>query len=322
LYISIPMKYFDEIYGELNLVEPVVLDLLNSRAFQRLKGIRPNGVSYYFDHRLNQTRFEHCLGVYHILKSFGASLAEQIAGLLHDVSHQVFSHVMDFVHNTGPAQDYQDSIHHTLFKKGELKDILEKYHLDSSSISNLKKWPRLDNELPNICADRLDYTFRDSFQLGFINRSTVSEILADLTFEPQKGFVFKHLELAQIFGRLSYKMQIQVWHNFASETSFKLMSEILKYASDQKLILDNDYWLADDDMVKKLLSFNDFFINQKWQQLIALDPAKPGAHFKKSKFRVVNPWVANQRLTELDFEFKQMFEEEKIKYGRSGIYCF
>ncbi len=58
----------------------------------------------------------------------GASLDEQIAGLLHDVSHTVFSHVGDFVFNFESKKDaYQDSCHEWFLKKYGIEEILSKH---------------------------------------------------------------------------------------------------------------------------------------------------------------------------------------------------
>jgi hypothetical protein len=306
------MKYQDKIYGQFEINEPVVLELFRSQSLQRLKGIRPTAVNYYFDSRLNHSRFEHSVGVYYLLNHFKASLEEQVAGLLHDVSHQVFSHVMDFLHESGPAQDHQDSIHHTLFETGELREILQSHNLSPQEISNLGNWKMLDNELPDICADRLDYTLRDAFQVSLIDLKTVWDILDDLFYDQNKGFVFKNMETALKFGRLSLTMQTNIWHSYASEVSFRLMSEILKYASAKNYITEDDLWLTDDEMVKKLLSFKNDFINDKWAELISLslDKTKP---CPISKFRAVDPWIGDKRLSEIDNDFKEKFEAVRAK---------
>src|SRR5579862_5825782 len=76
-------------YGNFNVHEPVLLELFDSPALVRLKGVRQYGVTYYADKK-EYNRYEHSVGVWAILRRFNARLEEQIAGLLHDVSHTVF----------------------------------------------------------------------------------------------------------------------------------------------------------------------------------------------------------------------------------------
>ena len=54
------------------------------------------------------TRYEHSVGVMLLVRRFGASLDEQIAALLHDVSHTAFSHVIDYVFNDHDHQSYHE----------------------------------------------------------------------------------------------------------------------------------------------------------------------------------------------------------------------
>ena len=110
-------------YGVLEVEEPVLLELIDSQAFQRLKSIHQYGVSYYTTHREEYTRYDHSLGVFAILRLKNASLEEQIAGLLHDVSHTVFSHVGDWIFQ---ENEYQDLIHSDFLERYGLGDILRK----------------------------------------------------------------------------------------------------------------------------------------------------------------------------------------------------
>ncbi|MGL5642811.1 MAG: HD domain-containing protein, partial [Paraclostridium sp.] len=89
-------KIVDYIYGEFEL-EDVLIELINCDAVQRLKYIHQVGATYLIKEELNVNRLEHSIGVMLLIRMLGGSLKEQIAGLLHDISHTAFSHVIDFV---------------------------------------------------------------------------------------------------------------------------------------------------------------------------------------------------------------------------------
>ncbi|WP_236671967.1 HD domain-containing protein [Enterococcus sp. BWB1-3] len=91
------MKISDELYGEYELKDQVLIDLIQSKELQRLKEIHMAGPAYLLNPVWNETRYEHSIGVMLLIKKLGGSLEEQIAGLLHDVSHTAFSHLIDFV---------------------------------------------------------------------------------------------------------------------------------------------------------------------------------------------------------------------------------
>src|SRR5271170_653561 len=85
-------------YGTFVVTEPVLLELFDSESLARLKKIHQYGVNYFVKKGSPwYSRYEHSVGVWALLRRFGASLEEQVAGLLHDLSHTVFSHVGDLV---------------------------------------------------------------------------------------------------------------------------------------------------------------------------------------------------------------------------------
>lgn len=64
------MHYTDKIYGEFEITEPVLLELINSPTLQRLKGIDPAGYFDPFYPGKKRTRFEHSVGVCLLLRMF------------------------------------------------------------------------------------------------------------------------------------------------------------------------------------------------------------------------------------------------------------
>src|SRR5438067_11128286 len=89
------------IYGTYSITEPVIIELLEHPMMQRLQKVHQYGLDYYLNKPLEYNRYEHSLGVFVLLRRFGATKLEQVAGLLHDVSHTAFSHVADYLFKTG-----------------------------------------------------------------------------------------------------------------------------------------------------------------------------------------------------------------------------
>src|SRR3989339_131162 len=123
------MEIKDRVYGQVNITEPVILELMASGPLQRLKGIKQS--------LSNQTvsRYEHSLGVMILLKILKAPLEEQIAGLLHDVPHTAFSHVIDYVFvSSEHSHEFHEKFHEQMIKKSEIPKILAKYNYDVNKI--------------------------------------------------------------------------------------------------------------------------------------------------------------------------------------------
>jgi uncharacterized protein len=151
------MKIQDRVYGEGEIKETVILELMQSRAMQRLKGIAQYGVPDPYYHLNNYSRFEHSVGVMLLLRKLGVGLEEQIAGLLHDVSHTAFSHVVDWVLGDGKTENFQDEQHEKTLKRSDVPEILRRYGLAVETVTDYHRFGLLERELPDLCADRLDY---------------------------------------------------------------------------------------------------------------------------------------------------------------------
>ena len=137
------MTYNDCIFGRVKIKEPVILELIKSKTLQRLKGIDQGGYQPLYakpktvlKNRRHHNRFAHSLGVYLLLKKYGAPLEEQIAGLIHDVSHACFSHCIDYVLTEGSQKkhSHQDNIFVEFVRKTEIPGILKKYQISSKYI--------------------------------------------------------------------------------------------------------------------------------------------------------------------------------------------
>ncbi|MGC8537910.1 MAG: HD domain-containing protein, partial [Candidatus Micrarchaeia archaeon] len=93
------MQVSDPVYGGFEIENEAIIDLMKSKPMERIKHISQQGIPREFNFKgaTNHGRYEHCVGVMLLLRKLGASDEEQIAGLLHDVSHTAFSHTADMV---------------------------------------------------------------------------------------------------------------------------------------------------------------------------------------------------------------------------------
>ena len=111
----------ETIYGTFDVTDRVIIDLIDSPAMQRTKNVHQYGIAYFLDNYKFYTRYEHSVGVWALLKRYGAGLEEQIAGLLHDASHTIFSHLGDYIFNhNNPKSSYQDAIHGWYLNKTDI----------------------------------------------------------------------------------------------------------------------------------------------------------------------------------------------------------
>lgn len=253
------MLYYDRIYGKVKIIEPVILDLIKSPSLQRLKEIEQAGYSplYFKLHSLTDikevSRFEHSVGVFLLLRKYGAPLKEQVAGLIHDLSHSAFSHTIDYVFDSGSPTDhcYQDNIHEKFVKNTEIPEILEKHQLETDYILNEKNFPLKEKDLPNLCADRIDYSLRNALGYQVKNKKRVDYLLQNLTTE-NNLWVFKNFQSAKDYAELFLKLNTIYYAGFPTAVMFQTMADLLKHALRKGYIKKKDLYTTDKAVLKKI----------------------------------------------------------------------
>jgi len=242
------MKITDALYDNIE-VEGVFYNLVLSTPFQRLKEIHQGGAIYLVNPSLNHTRFNHSLGVYWLVKRFGGSIREQVAALLHDLSHTAFSHVVDAVLDH-QDEDYHETIFEDVINGSEIPSILGRYGLNDA-LHSFDNYTLLEQPLPVISADCLDYTLRDLFQANLIAHHEVKNLLADLTVKDGR-FVIATAASAQWFSQQYKRLNEEYFkrreHLFANQQ----LAEIIKKAIADGKLSTTELMYTDAEVIRKL----------------------------------------------------------------------
>ncbi len=168
--------------------EPVLLELIDTPVFQRLRRIRQLGVSSLTYHGAEHSRFVHSLGVMNFAQRIiealrrryrsgpvfeylqSQSLVIKCAALLHDVGHGPFSHVIERAFGQKKHHEHQTLriIREVSFG---VRPILEKYEIDPEAVASLIDPAGVSSLGKDIIssqldADRMDYLLRDSYCTG------------------------------------------------------------------------------------------------------------------------------------------------------------
>lgn len=319
----------DTFYGPIAVEEEVILDLINSDAFQRLKQVHQYGVSYYTTHKEEYTRYDHSLGVFAILRLKNASLKEQIAGLLHDVSHTVFSHVGDWLfYVEHQDKDYQGSHHLVFLEESGLSDILRRHQILPEEIIPVEEaFPMLEQKSPNLCADRIDYNIQGAYYQNFISREEGISILNDLQFVDGK-WVSHQIEPIRKIVRFSLFMSEHCWGSPHNHLTSTWLADSLRRALTIGALSYEDIHFGCDDYVWQLLcQSKDPMIQENMKRVLHAKEYYqivdiPFADLVVvSKFRGVDPWILKDgkevRLTNLDKALCNDYDllKEKMRKG-------
>ncbi len=295
------------------------MELMALPELERLKGIdqagygpfwmREKGITQGYEHH----RFAHSVGVCLLLGRFGAPLAEQVSGLTHDVSHTAFSHCTEYVfHASGPhRQDYQDSIHAGFVRESQIPAVLARHGLELDYVLDDSHFPLKERNLPDLCADRIDYVLRDALCFGELDRAGAGALLDALAVEEGVWF-FRDLEGARSFAQLFQRMNDMYYAGFASARMFAAVAEFVRYALEKEYITPMDLMGEDAAVVDKARVF--LAQDERLQILLARMENHVAAHDRMGgkevtcKSRAVDPYFRDgrtlRRLSERDASWK------------------
>lgn len=314
------------LYGTTLIEEPVLIELINTPSFKRLEKLRQYGVMWYSrSGEPAYNRYEHSLGVFFITRIFGASLAEQVDALLHDVSHTTFCHVADSLFKTnyrnGGKKSYQDGIHEWYLAKTEIQDILTKHGFGDACTDHVKKTHRcLDQKLPKLCADRIEYNLTGGFIDHLLTAQEVTAIFNDLRFE-EGIWYFINAGSAKKFGLISIGLSENRWGSAWSSFIDYMAAQALKRARDLNLLsFDDIHFSTDEEVWKILYESNDGELvstlaciknaNKSFALVSERSSDKEVVHLQ-GKFSGTDPLVKTEQdfylLSELDADYKTEF---------------
>lgn len=243
------MKYRDKIYGDVEFTG-VIEELINTSVFQRLKRIHQGGAIFLVNPKINHTRFEHSTGVMLLIKKLGGSIEEQVAGLIHDISHTAFSHLIDYVLEI-EEEDYHEKRFEEVLRDKELNSVLKKYQLDTNKFIEIEKYQILEYPLPNLSADRIDYTLRDLFQIGRISTKEILWFLSGLKIVDNRIVLISE-EHAKWFQS---KYEFLVSEYFGGKQNKEvniLMKNIVKDCLTKGIIQETDFYQDDFYLINKI----------------------------------------------------------------------
>jgi len=313
----------DKVYGEVEITEPVLLELMSSAPLIRLKGIDQNGVPGFDLPGGKTSRFEHCVGVMILLGQLGASVEEQIAGLLHDVPHTAFSHAIDWVFDDSEGQEFHEKFFEKIILGSEIPLILEKHGFLVDSVLDYSKFGLLERDSPDLCGDRVDYTFRDSLTwFGERGKEVLLALPSLVNFEGE--MVFNDSEAALLFARKYLALDREFWAGPRYMSGFHYLALAVKRALEIKLIDFDDLFLTDMDVYTKLCGSSDLEIKDNLKMLEFCKDAKVVSEktdiVYKSKVRFVDPKVLIDGVllpvSSLFLEFEKELEEHKKRFSK------
>lgn len=286
------MKYRDKIYGEFELTG-ILEALIKTSVFQRLRKIHQGGAIILVNPQMDQTRFEHSIGVMLLIKKLGGRIEEQIAGLIHDISHTAFSHLIDYVLEV-EGEDYHEKRYEEILRNQELINVFKRYGYDWKRFLDLEQFPILEYPLPSLSADRVDYTLRDLFQMEEVSKNEIDWFLEGLQIVENR-IILKSKRYGNWFQKKYSFLVAEYFGGKENKEINIIMKRIVQECMEKKIIVESDFYDDDFYLINKIeskmnLSKRIAELKEKGVDLRAL----------KTKKRMIDPEIlVNNRIMKL-----------------------
>ena len=316
----------DKIWGEFDIKEDVLLELMRSKEMKRLKRIAQYGLQFEMYPLSGFSRYEHSVGVMLLLRKLGANIEEQSAGLLHDVSHTAFSHIVDWVIGNRKDENYQDERHEEVIRGSGIPAVLAKYNMNLERIINLDNYPLLEREAPDLCADRVDYAIREFYYWA---SPYIVDACTESLINHNCRILFNSRDSAMLFGENYLLLQREHWGGAEWMLRWQIFSDLLKYGIKERIISEKDFAGNDKHVLGKMRKSENINIKNGLDKLSGklkfdvLDENNEEYDFHlKKKFRYVDPEYFQSgkvhQLSEESEKFRELLERER-SHNLNGI---
>ena len=216
-----------------------------------------------YKNRFYYSRFDHSVGVSLIVWNFTHDKKQALAGLLHDVSTPVFSHVADFRKGDALTQSATEEPNELLIKNNaELKKLLAEDGLTADDVCDYHKYPIADNEIPCLSADRLEYMYPSGMALeGSWTLEEIERTYNDITILKNENGIdelgFQTLELAELycyrFCMTGHLLQLN-----ENKLTLQLLAKITSLAVECGIILEEEFMtLSEKEVISRLEKFTE-----------------------------------------------------------------
>ncbi|USI46275.1 HD domain-containing protein [Leuconostoc mesenteroides] len=261
----------DPIHNFIHVEDPIILDLINTPEFQRLRRVKQLGITSSVFHGAEHSRFGHSVGVYELARRITERFEQYysdvwdpkerlltlVSALLHDIGHGAFSHTFEHLFHT----DHEAMTREIITGDTEIHRVLAQVSPDfpnkvASVIAKTYENPQVVQLISSqIDVDRMDYLLRDAYFTGTkYGEFDIDRILRTMQPTPDGiAFDIAGMHAVEDYIVSRYQMYLQVYFHPVSRGMEVLLEHLLQRA--QELYRSNTTSeFAENDFVGPLLA--------------------------------------------------------------------
>ena len=283
-----------------------------------------------YNNRAYHTVFTHSIGVALLLWRFTHDKKQTLAGLLHDIANPAFKHTIDYMNGDSETQESTEERTSEIIRNSRtITRQLKRDGIMPGEVSDYKLFPLADNPMPNLAADRLEYSLSngyfiyDAWDIDQVKR--FSENITVLHNENDlEELGFRDLDVAKEYtkGVLGY---FAIYHSDNDRANTQFLADIIKSMMLRDyLTMDDLYNMSEREIADWILSCGDKTLSEAFRQFQRATSVYNSSTIKKDRYctgvkakvRYIVPLVqgdsetGDRRITELSKSVNQAI----IKY--------
>ncbi len=211
-----------------------------------------------YKNRFYYSRLDHSVGVALIIWHFTHDKTQTLAGLFHDISTPVFSHVSDFRKGDALTQTATEQPTVALIHADtRLAQLLAEDGLIVADIDDYHRYPVADNEIPQLSADRLEYMFPSGMALdGSWDLASIKTAYDDIEVLKNENNIdelgFKTLEIAEDYCR-RFCMIGHILQLNENKLTLHMLGQIMNQAVELGVLKDEDFMTKSESEIMDVL---------------------------------------------------------------------
>lgn len=249
-----------DLFSELT-VPSVISEAMNAPAMKRIAGVDMNcGMAYtsfpLFRDGEPYSRAQHCRNVSLLIYHFTHDLTQSLAGLFHDISTPVFSHVVDFLNGDYLTQEStEEKTAFMICNDPVIRNLLAANQIQTEDVSDYHKYPIADNDMPKLSCDRLEYTLGNAVNYRFISPQKARVFINDLCVfknecnEPELAFQTDDLAVEFAWNALRCG---RIYSGREDRYSMERLARLLKDAIINGILSESDLYSTEASVIRRL----------------------------------------------------------------------
>lgn len=270
-----------------------LLKYIAAPEFQRLAGVGMtcgNDYSGLYNFNIFHSVFTHSIGVALLLWRFTHDKKQTLAGLFHDIASPAFKHCIDIMNDDAETQEsIEERTAEIIRNSRTICRQLKHDEIMAGEVSDYRLYPLADNDLPNLAADRIEYTLSNGyFAYETWTLDQVKRFSDNLTVLKNEHNIdelgFADATIAKEFTKNSIPLFAEYFNDVNRANSHFIADIIKSMMLRDYLTMDDLYNMSEREIIDWILSCGDKTLSEAFRNFQRTTSVYNSSTVKKDRY--------------------------------------